>query len=115
VAGAATASRRHPVDREPKISPTVERATGLSKVSGGAWGLSEVFGWRHTLNERSNRATAKFYITYPLAHVIGAALEARALPGQWRMRGPHKYTARVLCLVVMGFGLYMVPQALGWT
>ncbi len=113
----------------------------------GAWGLSEVFGWRHTLNERPNRATAKFYITYGLAHVIGAALvlcsvnlvnlavdvevmnalllpivlglllalEARALPEQWRMRGLHKYITRALCLVVMGFGLYMVPQALGWT
>ena len=113
----------------------------------GAWGLSEVFGWRHTLNQRPNRATAKFYITYALAHLIGAALvltsvdlvnlavdvevmnalllpivlglllmlEAKALPEQWRMRGLHKYIARGLCLVVMAFGLYMVPQALGWT
>ena len=113
----------------------------------GAWGLSEVFGWRHTLNQRPNRATAKFYITYALAHILGAvlvlasvdlvnlavdvevmnalllpivlglllALEARALPEQWRMRGLHKYTTRALCLVVMGFGLYMVPQALGWS
>jgi NRAMP (natural resistance-associated macrophage protein)-like metal ion transporter len=112
----------------------------------GAWGLSEVFGWRHTLNERPNRATAKFYLTYGLAHVVGAvlvlasvdlinlavdvevmnalllpivlglllALEARALPEQWRMRGLHKYVTRALCLVVMAFGLYMVPQALGW-
>ena len=112
----------------------------------GAWGLSEVFGWRHTLNERPSRATAKFYITYGLAHVIGAvlvlasvdlvnlavdvevmnalllpivlglllALESRALPEEWRMRGLHKYIARALCLVVMAFGLYMVPQALGW-
>ncbi len=113
----------------------------------GAWGLSEVFGWKHTLNERPNRATAKFYITYGLAHIVGAvlvlssvdlvnlavdvevmnalllpivlglllALEARALPEQWRMRGLHKYVTWILCLVVMGFGLYMVPQALGWT
>ncbi len=111
----------------------------------GAWGLSEVFGWRHTLNERPNRSTAKFYITYALAHIIGAvlvlasvdlvnlavdvevmnalllpivlglllALEAKALPEQWRMRGLHKHVTRVLCLVVMGFGLYMAPQALG--
>ncbi|ORW85571.1 NRAMP family metal ion transporter [Mycobacterium sp. IEC1808] len=113
----------------------------------GAWGLSEVFGWKHTLNQRPNRATAKFYITYGLAHVIGAALvlasvdlvnlavdvevmnalllpivlglllalESRALPEEWRMRGPRKYIAWALCLVVMGFGLYMVPQALGFT
>jgi len=40
----------------------------------GAWGLSEVFGWRHTLNKRPDRSTAKFYSTYALAHIVGAAL-----------------------------------------
>ncbi len=112
----------------------------------GAWGLSEVFGWRHTLNQRPNRATAKFYITYALAHLMGAALvlasidlvnlavdveimnalllpivlglllalEARALPADWRMRGIRKHITRTLCLLVIAFGLYMVPQALGW-
>jgi Mn2+/Fe2+ NRAMP family transporter len=112
----------------------------------GAWGLSEVFGWRHTLNQRPNRATAKFYTTYALAHLIGAALvlasvdlvnlavdveimnalllpivlglllalEGQALPAQWRMRGLRKYTTRALCLLVIAFGLYMIPQALGW-
>ena len=39
-----------------------------------AWGLAEVFGWKHTLNERPSRATAKFYLTYTLAHIAGAAL-----------------------------------------
>ncbi len=39
-----------------------------------AWGLSEVFGWKHTLNQRPNRQTAKFYLTYSLAHVLGAVL-----------------------------------------
>jgi Mn2+/Fe2+ NRAMP family transporter len=39
-----------------------------------AWGLSEVFGWTHTLNERPDRKTAKFYITYGLAHVLGAVV-----------------------------------------
>ncbi|WP_269859181.1 NRAMP family divalent metal transporter [Streptomyces sp. RPT161] len=113
----------------------------------GAWGLAEVFGWKHTLNERPNRRTAKFYITYALAHVVGAvlvlasvdlvnlsvdvevmnalllpivlgfllALEAKALPEQWRMRGFRKYLTWTLCLLVMGFGLYMVPSTLGWT
>ena len=28
----------------------------------GAWGISEVFGWTHTLNERPGRTTAKFYM-----------------------------------------------------
>jgi Mn2+/Fe2+ NRAMP family transporter len=39
-----------------------------------AWGLAEVFGWEHTLNERPSRQTAKFYLTYALAHIAGAAL-----------------------------------------
>jgi Mn2+/Fe2+ NRAMP family transporter len=40
----------------------------------GAWGLSEIFGWKHTLNRRPDRKSAKFYITYALAHVAGAIL-----------------------------------------
>jgi Mn2+/Fe2+ NRAMP family transporter len=111
----------------------------------GAWGLSEVFGWKHTLNERPDRSTAKFYITYALTHIVGAALvlasvdlvhlaidvevmnalllpivlglllvlEAKALPPQWRMRGVHKYSTWAMCLLVIAFGLYMVPRTLG--
>jgi len=112
----------------------------------GAWGVAEVFGWRHSLNERPNRANAKFYLTYALAHILGAifvlgssttlvglsvdvevmnalllpivlgfllALEVKALPLQWRMRGWHKYITWLLCLVVMAFGLYMIPSVLG--
>ena len=40
----------------------------------GAWGISEVFEWTHTLIERPDRKTAKFYITYCLAHVLGAVV-----------------------------------------
>ena len=111
----------------------------------GAWGISEVFGWTHTLDERPDRQTAKFYVTYALAHVLGAvivlmsldlvrlvidvevmnalllplvlglllALEAKALPDEHRMRGLYRVAATVLCLVVIGFGLYMVPATLG--
>lgn len=112
----------------------------------GAWGVAEVFGWKHSLNERPNRANAKFYLTYALAHILGAifvlgstsnlvglsvdvevmnalllpvvlgfllALEVKALPLQWRMRGWHKYITWFLCLVVMAFGLYMIPSVLG--
>jgi Mn2+/Fe2+ NRAMP family transporter len=113
----------------------------------GAWGMAEVFGWKHTLNERPSRRTAKFYLTYALVHVIGAvlvlasvdlvglsvgvevmnalllpivlgfllALERRALPPGWRMRGARKYVSWGLCLLVMAFGLYMIPSSLGWT
>ena len=112
----------------------------------GAWGLSEIFGWKHTLNRRPDRKTAKFYVTYALAHVAGAVLvlasvdlvslavdvevmnalllpvvlgfllllEAKALPPAQRMRGWYKYTTWALCLIVIGFGLYMVPAALGY-
>lgn len=84
------------------------------------------FGWKHTVNERPNRASAKFYNTYSLAHIVGAvlvlasvdlvnlavdvevmnelllpivlglllALEARALPEQWRMRGLRTWFRR---------------------
>jgi Mn2+/Fe2+ NRAMP family transporter len=38
----------------------------------GAWGLAEVFGWKHTLNERPSRHNAKFYVTYALAHLLGS-------------------------------------------
>ena len=112
----------------------------------GAWGISEVFGWTHTLNERPDRRTAKFYITYGLAHVLGATivllslnlvrlvidvevmnalllpivlgfllvLEAWALPKEHRMHGARRVIATGLCLVVIVFGLYMVPATLGW-
>ncbi|MDI3313323.1 MAG: divalent metal cation transporter [Mycobacterium sp.] len=110
----------------------------------GAWGLCEVFGWKHTLNERPSRRTARFYLSYALVHVLGAvlvlssfnlvglavgvevmnalllpivlgfllALEAKALPEQWRMRGARRYTSWALCLLVIAFGLYMIPSTL---
>ena len=112
----------------------------------GAWGLSEVFGWAHSLNERPKRRSARFYLTYVLAHAIGAAvvlasfdlirlavdvevlnalllpvvlgfllaLEAKALPPEQRMHGWYRFAATALCLVVIGFGLFMVPATLGW-
>ncbi len=111
----------------------------------GAWGISEVFAWTHTLNERPSRQSAKFYVTYALAHVVGAvivlfsvnlihlvivvmvmnalllpivlgfllALEARTLPIEHRMSGPYRFVATTLCLVVICFGLYMIPVATG--
>ncbi|HVB41940.1 MAG TPA: divalent metal cation transporter [Streptosporangiaceae bacterium] len=109
-----------------------------------AWGLAEVFGWKHTLDERPSRRTAKFYLTYAAAHFAGAilvlasvdlvklsvdvevmnalllpivlgfllALEAIVLPQQWRMRGLRKYSTWGLCLLVIGFGLYLIPASL---
>nr|WP_049755515.1 divalent metal cation transporter [Acidimicrobium ferrooxidans] len=112
----------------------------------GAWGVSEVFGWRHSLNDRPSRASARFYVTYTLAHVLGAAivllsfdlvslvidvevmnalllpivlgfllaLEAKALPEAYRMRGAYRAVVTATSLLVIGFGLLMVPTTLGW-
>jgi Mn2+/Fe2+ NRAMP family transporter len=40
----------------------------------GSWGLSEVLGWKHSLNSRPGRESAKFYLTYGAAHIAGAIL-----------------------------------------
>lgn len=40
----------------------------------GTWGMTEVLGWKHSLNERLNRKNAGFYTMYALAHIIGAVL-----------------------------------------
>jgi Mn2+/Fe2+ NRAMP family transporter len=112
----------------------------------GSWGIGEVLGWRHSLNERLSRKNAKFYITYALAHIVGAAivlasidlvslavdvevmnalllpivlgflllLERKALPPEHRMRGAYRFICTTLCLIVIGFGLYMVPATLGF-
>lgn len=40
----------------------------------GSWGLAEVLGWRHSLDERISRENAKFFGTYSAVHVLGAVL-----------------------------------------
>ncbi|MDA8386638.1 MAG: divalent metal cation transporter [Actinomycetota bacterium] len=109
-----------------------------------AWGLAEVFGWRHSLNERPDRATAKFYTVYWLAHILGAVvvlsgislvqavvevevmnalllpvvlgllllLEARALPARLRIHGLHRALVLGVSLLVMAFGLLLLPSIL---
>jgi Mn2+/Fe2+ NRAMP family transporter len=70
----------------PRIGSSVSKALVGAAVLGGAlvaalvvslagsWGISEVLGWRHSLNDRPSRAIARFYALYILAHVIGGAL-----------------------------------------
>src|SRR5271156_3479440 len=36
-------------------------------------------------------------------------LERKALPPEHRMRGAYRFTCTALCLICIGFGLYMVP------
>ena len=99
----------------------------------------------HTLNERPDRKTAKFYITYGLAHVLGAAIvllsmnlvrlvidvevmNALLLPVVLGFllvledaglaertsdaRCSPSRIATGLCLVIIVFGLFMVPTVL---
>jgi Mn2+/Fe2+ NRAMP family transporter len=40
-------------------------------------------------------------------------LERKALPSEHRMRGWYRFACTTLYLIVMGFGLYMVPTTLG--
>ena len=108
--------------------------------------MAEVFGWKHSLKDRIGRHNWKFYVTYALAHIIGAvlvlasvdliglavdcevmnalllpivlgfllALEAKCLPAEHRMRGIYRIVLTTLCVVVICFGLYMIPNTLGW-
>ncbi len=165
---AATAGRAHPgtalntVGEMSKALQPFINATGAKALLGvsmfgaamvaalvasiaGAWGISEVFGWSHTLNARPNRRNVNFYVTYVLAHVLEAAvvllhvnlvslvvdvmvinalllpivlglwlaLEAHALPSSMHMHGPYRWTVMALSMLVIGFGLYMVPATLG--
>ena len=112
----------------------------------GSWGMAEVFGWKHSLKDRIGRHNWKFYVTYALAHIIGAvlvlasvdliglavdcevmnalllpivlgfllALEAKCLPAEHRMRGIYRFVLTTLCVVVICFGLYMIPNTIGW-
>lgn len=112
----------------------------------GSWGISEVLGWKHSLNERISRRNAKFYVLYAVTHLLGGvvvlasfdlvslavdcevmnalllpivlgfllALEAKALPREYRMRGVYRFAVTGVCIVVMCFGLYMIPNTLGW-
>jgi hypothetical protein len=41
------------------------------------------------------------------------ALEDRALPAEHRMRGAHRFAVTGACLIVMGFGLYLLVPILG--
>jgi hypothetical protein len=49
----------------------------------------------------------------PIVLGLLLVLEAKALPPQWRMRGLRKYSAWGMCLLVIAFGLYMVPRTIG--
>jgi hypothetical protein len=51
--------------------------------------------------------------TWPPAEALLLLLERKALPPEHRMYGARRFICTALCLIVMGFGLYMVPSTLG--
>jgi Mn2+/Fe2+ NRAMP family transporter len=77
----------------------------------GAWGIAEVFGWAHTLNERPDRNTAKFYVTYGLAHVLGAVIVLCSLNLVHLVIDVEVMNA-ILLPVVLGFLLVLEARAL---
>jgi Mn2+/Fe2+ NRAMP family transporter len=77
----------------------------------GAWALSEVFGWTHTLNERPDRKTAKFYISYGLAHVLGATIVLLSL-NLVRLVIDVEVMNALLLPIVLGFLLVLEARAL---
>ena len=77
----------------------------------GAWGLAEIFGWKHTLNERPSRKTAGFYVAYAFAHVAGAVLVLAAVDLVTLAVDAEVMNA-LLLPVVLGFLLALERRAL---
>ena len=78
----------------------------------GAWGLAEVFGWKHSLNERPNRANAKFYLTYALAHIFGAILVLTGSGDLVSLSVDVEVMNALLLPIVLGFLLVLEATAL---
>ncbi len=108
----------------------------------GAWGVSEVMGWRHSLNDSPRRAIG-FYALAVAGTIVGVvlvlaipnlvnlsidvevlnacllpivvgfllALERRALPPEFRMKGARRVLTYALTFLVIGFGLVTIVQS----
>jgi Mn2+/Fe2+ NRAMP family transporter len=77
----------------------------------GAWGLAEVFGWPHSLNDVPSRRTAKFYLAYALAHIVGAALVLASVDLIGLMVDVEVMNA-LLLPIVLGFLVLLEAKAL---
>ena len=77
----------------------------------GAWGLAEVFGWRHSLNERPGRRNAGFYLAYAAIHLAGAALVLTSMD-LIRLSIDVEVMNALLLPVVLGFLLALEATAL---
>ena len=76
-----------------------------------AWGLSEVFGWSHSLNERPDRSTYKFYAVYWLAHILGAVVVLSGV-GLVETVVDVEVMNALLLPIVLGLLLAIEPRAL---
>ncbi|MHB1431327.1 MAG: NRAMP family divalent metal transporter [Streptosporangiaceae bacterium] len=77
----------------------------------GAWGLAEVFGWRHSLNEKPGRRNAGFYLAYAAIHLAGAALVLTSVD-LVRLSIDVEVMNALLLPVVLGFLLALEATAL---
>lgn len=77
----------------------------------GSWGMCEVLGWKHSLNDRICRENLRFYVTYGIAHVAGAAvvLASVDLVG---LAVDVEVMNSILLPVVLGFLLALEAKAL---
>jgi Mn2+/Fe2+ NRAMP family transporter len=78
----------------------------------GAWGVSEVFGWRHSLNDPVPHAR-KFYWLYTVAVAGGAAL-VLATPNLVNLAVDVEVLNAMLLPIVLGFLLVLEATALPW-
>ncbi len=77
----------------------------------GAWGISEAFGWHHTLNERPGAKTAKFYLAYVASNLIGA-IAVLAMTSLFAVVIDVEILNALLLPVVLGFLLALEARAL---
>lgn len=76
----------------------------------GAWGISEVFGWRHSLNDPVPHARG-FYWLYSLAHIAGAALVLASVD-LVKLTVDVEVMNAMLLPIVLGFLLVMEAKVL---
>ncbi|OIL35816.1 manganese transporter NRAMP [Oenococcus oeni] len=77
----------------------------------GTWGITEVLGWKHSLNEHLNKKNFGFYAIYALAHIIGAVL-VLANVGLVSLAITVEVMNALLLPIVLGFLLALEAKAL---
>lgn len=76
----------------------------------GAWGISEVFGWKHSLNDPVPHARL-FYWMYSIAHIAGAVLVLASID-LVRLTVDVEVMNAMLLPIVLGFLLLLEAKSL---